>query len=321
MHRGVLCRRRGVEDVLGGASEGVVRMCIVEGCHTVVGGGRCSRGLEVRVCPVNGGSGDWQERRHTSPRLGRLLPRDAGLFEGPPFEVLLVAAARHGALCTLPARRLRLVALEALVLAGDAAWRGQYQVPMHCVVDAVAYAVDSNNVVLGRVHAPLRLLLCFRLATPVVSAAFGACLGTGGGGRAILGTWVGSFGPGSGDLKANEGGERVTVSAMCRDGGLRYVGAPAWRDSAACRGSGLMAGRARQSLKLCDGCGERVLSKVESSWGCGGLTDLAQRYQPATRRRREAMHRLVRVGCCSRIARTAGPAHIYVISSAPWGAS
>jgi hypothetical protein len=132
----------------------------------------------------------------------------------------------------------------------------------------VKYAVDSNNVMLDS-HAPLRLLLCFRLVTPVVSAAFGACLGAGCGGRAILGTWVGSFGPGSGDLKANEGGERVTVSAMGRDGGMRYVGAPAWKDSAASGGSGLMAGRARQSLKLCDGCGERVLhlSKVESELG------------------------------------------------------
>jgi hypothetical protein len=40
MHRGVLCRRRGVKDVLGRAGEGVVCMGIVEGGRTVVGGGR-----------------------------------------------------------------------------------------------------------------------------------------------------------------------------------------------------------------------------------------------------------------------------------------
>jgi hypothetical protein len=60
---------------------------------------------------------------HTFLRLrGLLCGGDAGLFKGPPFEVLLVAPARHRAPRTLLAGRLRLVALEALVLARDAAW-------------------------------------------------------------------------------------------------------------------------------------------------------------------------------------------------------
>jgi hypothetical protein len=96
---------------------------------------------------------------------------------------------------------------------------------------------------------PLRLLDCFRLVTPVVSAAFGAFLGAGGGGRAIFLTVVGIFGPGSGGFRAKEGEERVTVSAICHDGGLRYVHAPAWRVSAASGCSGLMAGRLRRNFE------------------------------------------------------------------------
>jgi hypothetical protein len=140
----------------------------------------------------------------------------------------------------------------------------QYQIQYECSEACCEWPYcDAGQ----QIHAPLRLLLCFRLATPV-SAAFGAFLGAG---RAIFLTGVGILGPCSDALRAKEGGERVTVSAMSR-WEVRYVGAPAWRDSAASGGSGLMAGRAGQSLKLSDGCGEMVLSKVESSWGCGGLT-------------------------------------------------
>jgi hypothetical protein len=107
---------------------------------------------------------------------------------------------------------------------------------------------------------PLRLLDCFRLVTPVVSDAFGAFLGAGCGGRAIFWMAVGTFGPGSGEFRAKEGeGERVTVSAICRDMGLRYhVKAPAWRGSAATGSAGLRAGWARRKLKRGDGCGELV---------------------------------------------------------------
>ena len=46
--------------------------------------------------------------------LGRDLCGQVGLFKGPPFEVLFVAAAGHRSLRTLFAGGFRLVALEPL---------------------------------------------------------------------------------------------------------------------------------------------------------------------------------------------------------------
>jgi hypothetical protein len=69
--------------------------------------------------------------RRTSVRLGRLLPRDAGLLKGPPLEVLIVPAAGYGPFGALLARGFRLVALQTLVLAGNASCaKDQYSAPV-----------------------------------------------------------------------------------------------------------------------------------------------------------------------------------------------
>lgn len=104
---------------------------------------------------------------------------------------------------------------------------------------------------------PLRLFDCFLLATPVVSDAFGAFLAADSAGRAFFLTAVGIFGIDSAAFKAKEGDEMVTVSAICHDGALRYVGAPAW---SVLRGqySFLSTGRLGGFSKLWDGSGETV---------------------------------------------------------------
>lgn len=61
-------------------------------------------------------------RRVTFSCLRRWFAGHVGLLKGPPLEVLLVATADDSPARALGARRLRLVALEALGLAGDAAW-------------------------------------------------------------------------------------------------------------------------------------------------------------------------------------------------------
>jgi hypothetical protein len=76
---------------------------------------------------------------------------------------------------------------------------------------------------------PLRLLDCFRLATPVVSDAFCAFLAADNGGRAVFLMGVEIVGTGSGTFSEYEGEEMMTASAICHDGGLRYVYTPAWR--------------------------------------------------------------------------------------------
>jgi hypothetical protein len=43
---------------------------------------------------------------------------------------------------------------------------------------------------------------------------------------------VGIFGTGSDTFSEYEGEEMMTVSAICHDGGLRYVYTPAWSASA-----------------------------------------------------------------------------------------
>jgi hypothetical protein len=104
---------------------------------------------------------------------------------------------------------------------------------------------------------PLRLFDCFLLVMPVVSNAFGAFLAADSAGRAVFFTAVGIFGSDSDAFKAKEGDEMVTVSAICHDRAMRYVGAPAWsvlrRQS-----SFLLTGRRGESSKLCDGSGEMV---------------------------------------------------------------
>jgi hypothetical protein len=104
---------------------------------------------------------------------------------------------------------------------------------------------------------PLRLFDCFLLVTPVVSDAFGAFLAADSAGRAVFLTAVGIFGIDSDAFKAREGDEMVTVSAICHDRTMRYVGAPAW---SVLRGqsSFLLTGQHGECSKLCDGSGEMV---------------------------------------------------------------
>lgn len=59
----------------------------------------------------------------TFPCLGGRLPRAAGFFKGPPFEVLPIAFAHNVSLETLLASGLYLVAFESLLFAGNTACR------------------------------------------------------------------------------------------------------------------------------------------------------------------------------------------------------